>query len=131
MIKSTPWHAIVVAATGDNETNIMTCVLAKSVIENHGGGKKGKTIALVGRDDDQKKESQLARNAIVLMTLHSAKGLEFPVVFVLAVEQNLLPHERALESGELKELEEERRLLYVACTRARKDLTLFVPRMLM
>ena len=61
---------------------------------------------------------------VSLMTLHSAKGLEFPVVFVLAVEQNLLPHERALESGELKELEEERRLLFVGMTRAEQTLYL-------
>jgi DNA helicase-2/ATP-dependent DNA helicase PcrA len=61
---------------------------------------------------------------VSLMTLHSAKGLEFPVVFVLGVEQNLLPHERALESGELKELEEERRLLFVGMTRAQQLLYL-------
>ncbi|MBD3673276.1 MAG: UvrD-helicase domain-containing protein [Planctomycetaceae bacterium] len=65
-----------------------------------------------------------ASGQVSLMTLHSAKGLEFPVVFVLGVEQNLLPHERALESGELKELEEERRLLFVGMTRAQKMLYL-------
>jgi DNA helicase-2/ATP-dependent DNA helicase PcrA len=65
-----------------------------------------------------------ASGQVSLMTLHSAKGLEFPVVFVLGVEQNLLPHERALESGELRELEEERRLLFVGMTRAEKMLYL-------
>jgi DNA helicase-2/ATP-dependent DNA helicase PcrA len=61
---------------------------------------------------------------VSLMTLHAAKGLEFPVVFVLAVEQNLLPHERALQEQSLKELEEERRLLFVGMTRAKTELYL-------
>ncbi|HSG70134.1 MAG TPA: UvrD-helicase domain-containing protein [Planctomycetaceae bacterium] len=61
---------------------------------------------------------------VSLMTLHAAKGLEFPTVFVLGVEQNLLPHERSLQNGSLKELEEERRLLFVGMTRAQKNLFL-------
>ncbi|GAB4160903.1 MAG: UvrD-helicase domain-containing protein [Planctomycetaceae bacterium] len=61
---------------------------------------------------------------VTLMTLHAAKGLEFPVVYLLAVEQNLIPHERSLRSGELRELEEERRLLFVGMTRAMQELYL-------
>lgn len=61
---------------------------------------------------------------VTLMTLHAAKGLEFPVVFVVAVEQNLLPHERALKDNSPHELEEERRLLFVGMTRARERLFL-------
>lgn len=65
-----------------------------------------------------------ARGQVTLMTLHAAKGLEFPVVFVLGVEQGLIPHERALRDGSPAELEEERRLLFVGMTRARQQLFL-------
>lgn len=61
---------------------------------------------------------------VTLMTLHSAKGLEFPVVFIVGVEQNLLPHERALRTDDPSEYEEERRLLFVGMTRAREELYL-------
>ena len=60
--------------------------------------------------------------AATLMTCHSAKGLEFDWVFLIGLEEGLLPHATALESGD--ELEEERRLCYVAMTRARRRLTL-------
>ncbi len=59
-------------------------------------------------------------NAVTLMTLHSAKGLEFPVVFMLGLEESILPHSRALYDQ--SEMEEERRLCYVGMTRAREEL---------
>jgi DNA helicase II / ATP-dependent DNA helicase PcrA len=61
---------------------------------------------------------------VTMMTLHSAKGLEYPVVFVVGVEEGLIPHERALRDGTGFELEEERRLLFVGMTRAKERLFL-------
>jgi DNA helicase II / ATP-dependent DNA helicase PcrA len=63
---------------------------------------------------------------VTLMTMHAAKGLEFPVVFIIAVEEGLLPHERSRQSAD--ELEEERRLLFVGLTRAREELHLSLSR---
>jgi DNA helicase-2/ATP-dependent DNA helicase PcrA len=59
---------------------------------------------------------------VTMMTLHASKGLEFPVVFIVAVEQGLIPHERSRESP--SQMEEERRLLFVGITRARQELQL-------
>lgn len=80
-------------------------------------------VALVGREDQQDKESQLARNAIVLMTLHSAKGLEFPQVYLVGMEEGILPHHRSIGDHD-SAVDEERRLCYVGVTRARDRLTM-------
>jgi DNA helicase-2/ATP-dependent DNA helicase PcrA len=80
-------------------------------------------VALVA-DSDQIPESPEAeeKGVVTLMTLHTAKGLEFPVVFLTGMEDGVFPHMRAL--GDLPELEEERRLAYVGVTRARERLYL-------
>jgi DNA helicase II / ATP-dependent DNA helicase PcrA len=69
--------------------------------------------------DSDKKESEEDKNKVALMTIHAAKGLEFPYVFVIGLEENLFPS--ALSINSRPELEEERRLFYVALTRAEKQ----------
>jgi len=76
-------------------------------------------IALLTDADENEKDDP---NRVSLMTIHAAKGLEFPAVFVVGLEENLFPSQLSLNSRE--ELEEERRLFYVAITRAEKYLTL-------
>ncbi|MBU1089551.1 UvrD-helicase domain-containing protein [Patescibacteria group bacterium] len=75
-------------------------------------------IALL-TDADQIEEKE---NSVLLMSLHAAKGLEFPVVFIAGMEQNIFPHSRSLL--DVKQLEEERRLFYVGITRAMDQLFL-------
>jgi DNA helicase II / ATP-dependent DNA helicase PcrA len=74
-------------------------------------------VADIDQLDEKKEESQ---DAVTLMTLHSAKGLEFPVVFLLGLEEGVFPHSRSLMDDQ--EMEEERRLMYVGVTRAEQEL---------
>ncbi|MED3662481.1 DNA helicase PcrA [Ureibacillus terrenus] len=78
-------------------------------------------LALIS-DIDSLDEEKDSNESIVLMTLHSAKGLEFPVVFIIGMEENIFPHSRAI--GDKEEMEEERRLAYVGITRAEERLYL-------
>ncbi|AWM16010.1 DNA helicase PcrA [Bacillus inaquosorum] len=81
-------------------------------------------LALIADIDqlDQKEEESGGKDAITLMTLHAAKGLEFPVVFLMGLEEGVFPHSRSLMEEE--EMEEERRLAYVGITRAEQELYL-------
>ncbi len=81
-------------------------------------------VALLDRDTPGrgKKEEKLSRDAVVLMSLHSSKGLEFPHVFFVGMEEGYLPHSKSVSEG--GGIDEERRLCYVGITRAMCTLTL-------
>ncbi|MGM0845173.1 MAG: DNA helicase PcrA [Bacillota bacterium] len=76
-------------------------------------------LALVA-DIDKLDDDEKPQDAVILMTLHAAKGLEFPVVFLMGLEEGVFPHSRSLMDEE--EMEEERRLAYVGITRAEEEL---------
>lgn len=77
-------------------------------------------VSLVS-DSDQIEEGS---GAVTLLTLHTAKGLEYPVVFMVGMEEGILPHNRSIESQDKEEMAEERRLAYVGITRAKRRLYL-------
>jgi DNA helicase-2/ATP-dependent DNA helicase PcrA len=91
----------------------------------HLGGRQALTaflesVSLVSDVDNLEEKP----DAITLITLHQAKGLEFRVVFIVGMEEGLLPHMRSIDSGDPGEMEEERRLCYVGITRAKERLYL-------
>ncbi|MDR3624434.1 MAG: UvrD-helicase domain-containing protein [Chlamydiales bacterium] len=78
------------------------------------------TSTPLGQEKSFQKQKSLKEDCVALMTFHSAKGLEFEACFLVAIEDNIIPHEKSLrETG----IEEERRLMYVAITRAKHYLT--------
>ncbi len=79
-------------------------------------------LALDDDKDDDKDDEKRQKGKVQLMSLHASKGLEFPFVFMVGLEEGMLPHRRVLEEGGSHGVEEERRLCYVGVTRARKVL---------
>jgi DNA helicase II / ATP-dependent DNA helicase PcrA len=80
-------------------------------------------VAVNGNETDDDKQSKLQRDAVALMTLHAAKGLEFREVYMVGMEEGTLPHHRSINAPGAA-VDEERRLCYVGVTRAQRRLTL-------
>ena len=102
---------LVLRAIGEYEAKAEAPSLANFLDESH-----------LNTDQDRFSRQERRQQGVTLMTIHSAKGLEFPFVFVMGMEDGLMPHEKSLK--ELT-LEEERRLFYVALTRGQRHVTLF------
>jgi DNA helicase-2/ATP-dependent DNA helicase PcrA len=128
-----------------NETGYLEALEAERTIEAQGRIENLEELVGVAREYDSAAEEpsleeflqQIAlfadqdalrddEGTVTLMTLHNAKGLEYPVVFMIGCEEGVFPHSRAVESGDL---EEERRLCYVGITRAKRELFLSYARM--
>jgi DNA helicase-2/ATP-dependent DNA helicase PcrA len=103
-------------ALADARTHLQELMHAAAEHETLAGFLQDIALMLAESDDDEPRER------VQLLTIHAAKGLEWPVVFVVGMEEGLLPHERSVlsEAG----VEEERRLCYVALTRAAEQLYL-------
>ncbi len=103
---------------GDRIENVKELLSVAATYDGLGLSGFLEEIALITDLDNYSSDS----NAVTLMTLHAAKGLEFPVVFIPGMEEGIFPHNRSL--GNAAEMEEERRLCYVGMTRAKQELYL-------
>jgi DNA helicase-2/ATP-dependent DNA helicase PcrA len=111
----------------ENIKELATLALKYDNLENGAGVEKLLEDASLASDQDsliERGEKKEVVNAVKLMTVHASKGLEFKYVFVTGLEDGLFPHERQNESKTNEDREEERRLFYVAITRAREKLFL-------
>ncbi|MGJ8688775.1 MAG: DNA helicase Rep [Gammaproteobacteria bacterium] len=99
--------------------------LAKSEEEDGDADIEAAINKLILRDMMERQEEEEIDSQVQLMTLHAAKGLEFPYVFIMGMEEELLPHRNSIENDDI---EEERRLAYVGVTRAQQSLTFTLAR---
>jgi len=108
-------------------TSVEQVISAVAAFERQSGSPTLKSFldntVLDGRDMDNDKDEQLKGNAVALLTMHAAKGLEYPYVYMVGMEEGLLPHKRSVADNEAA-IAEERRLCYVGITRAQERLTL-------
>jgi superfamily I DNA/RNA helicase len=84
-------------------------------------GLRGYLDSVALMQDREEKKDEAAGTGVSLITMHAAKGLEFPICFLVGLEEGILPHSRSVEEGSR---DEERRLFYVGITRAKEDLSL-------
>jgi DNA helicase II / ATP-dependent DNA helicase PcrA len=104
----------------DRLQNVEELLQAAREWEKEEGGTLADFLDSVALTAKAEEPQDVPEQSVTAMTLHNAKGLEFPIVFLVGLEENLLPHRNSL--GRLEELEEERRLFYVGITRAGEQL---------
>jgi superfamily I DNA/RNA helicase len=128
LLSRTGYQEFLQDGTQEGEERWQNVMELRTVAENYADlptaeqlGKFLEDVALMSDVDTLKEE----KDAVTLITLHAAKGLEFPVVFIVGMDEGILPHSRALEAEEAgrdDQMEEERRLAYVGITRAKQRL---------
>jgi DNA helicase-2/ATP-dependent DNA helicase PcrA len=128
LLSKTGYQEFLQDGTDEGEERWQNVMELRTVAENYADmhfseqlGRFLEDVALMSDVDTLKEE----KDAVTLITLHAAKGLEFPVVFIVGMDEGILPHSRALEAEEAgrdDQMEEERRLAYVGITRAKQRL---------
>ena len=128
MLAKTGYQEYLQDGTEEGEERWQNVMELRTVAENYADmapaeqlGKFLEDVALMSDIDSLKEE----KDAVTLITLHASKGLEYPVVFIVGMDEGILPHSRALEAeeaGKMDSMEEERRLAYVGITRAKQRL---------